>query len=201
MCLNLVLKVGKLYVFYHKMSLYNFNKVCSFPSNLSLVVNSQGDYSIKLKENSFLNLLVKTSVCKLFVYKGFLYIENFTLQKPAFNKLKTLLSNSIKGSVVNYSERISIHGVGYRFIDKGFPLKFAIKAGYSHLVNLDIPKNISILFLSNTELFLYSSSHDSLKLFLLQIKKVRFPDPYKSKGIRYFNEVLVTKSGATKKAL
>lgn len=183
------------------MPLYKLNKVCSFPSNLSLVVNSQGEYSIKVKEDLFFNLLVKNSICKLFVYKGFLYIENFKLQKPAFNKLKTLLSNSIKGSVVNYSERILINGVGYRFINKGFPLKFSIKAGYSHLINLDIPKNISILFLSNTELFLYSSNYDSLKLFLLQIKMVRFPDPYKSKGIRYFNEVLVTKSGATKKSL
>ena len=183
------------------MPLDNFNKVCSFPSNLSLVVNSQGEYSIKSKKKLFFNLLIKNSVCRLFVYKDFLYIENFKLQKFAFNKLNALLSNFIKGLVVNYSERISIHGVGYRFISKDLPFKFAIKAGYSHLINLDIPKNVSVLFLSNTELFIYSSNYDLLKLFFLQIKRVRFPDAYKSKGIRYFNEVLVTKSGLTKKSL
>lgn len=184
-----------------KMSSNNFHKVCSFPSSsLSLEVNLKGEYFIKSKKKVLSSLPIKKFTCRLFVYKNFLYIENLSLNDPDFNKVKSILFNLVKGSVIRYVERISIHGVGYRFIDKNLGT-FSVKAGYSHLINLVIPKGITVLFLSNTELCLYSSNYDSLKLFLLKIKMVRFPDPYKSKGIRYFNEILITKSGSTKKSL
>jgi large subunit ribosomal protein L6 len=65
----------------------------------------------------------------------------------------------------------------------------SVKAGYSNLININIPESVDVLFLSNTEIIVKSFNYDLLKLFCLNLKRVRIPDSYKGKGVRFFNDI------------
>ncbi len=103
-----------------------------------------------------------------------------------------LIRNMIIGVTEQFSKQLEINGVGYGFEIQGKQLQ--IKAGYSHLVHLDIPEGIKVTQERN---MLTLTSHDKQLVgqFAAQIRKVRKPEPYKGKGIKYSDEVITRKQG------
>ena len=103
------------------------------------------------------------------------------------------ITNMIKGVLEGYKKELEIIGVGYRFNMKGSNL--VINAGYSHPVELTVPEGIKVEVTSNTELTVSGISKELVGEFAANIRKVRQPEPYKGKGIRYKDEYIRRKEG------
>ena len=103
------------------------------------------------------------------------------------------LTNMIKGVKEGFSKGLEIIGVGYKFNVKGDTL--VINAGYSHPVEMKIPTGLKVEAVSNTEITISGSDKILLGEFAANVRKVREPEPYKGKGIRYKDEHVRRKEG------
>ena len=113
--------------------------------------------------------------------------------KAMHGTMNSLVQNMITGVTKGYEKGLEIVGVGYRFNVQG--KKLVISAGYSHQVNLEIPEGITIESVSNTEITVKGIDKVLVGEFAANIRKVRKPEPYKGKGIRYKDEHVRRKEG------
>ena len=103
------------------------------------------------------------------------------------------IKNMIVGVTEGYEKRLESIGVGYRFALKDG--KLVVTAGYSHPVNVEIPAGLSLEVPSNTELVVKGIDKCLVGEFSANVRKIREPEPYKGKGIRYKDEVIRRKEG------
>ena len=103
------------------------------------------------------------------------------------------INNMLIGVSEGFKKELEIIGVGYRFAVGGNTL--TIQAGYSHPVKMEIPKGISVKAPSATELEVSGADKIVVGEFAANIRKVRQPEPYKGKGIRYKGEHVRHKEG------
>ena len=113
--------------------------------------------------------------------------------KALHGTMNALVHNMIVGVTKGYEKGLEIVGVGYRFNVQG--KKLVIAAGYSHQVNLEIPEGITVESVSNTEITVKGIDKVLVGEFAANIRKVRQPEPYKGKGIRYKDEHIRRKEG------
>ena len=113
--------------------------------------------------------------------------------KAMHGTMNALVQNMITGVTNGYEKGLEIVGVGYRFNVQG--KKLVIAAGYSHPVNIDIPEGITVESVSNTEITVKGIDKVLVGEFAANIRKVRQPEPYKGKGIRYKDEHIRRKEG------
>lgn len=105
----------------------------------------------------------------------------------------SLISNMITGVSKGYDKGLEAVGVGYRFQVSGN--KITINAGYSHPVVMEAPKELSVTSESNTEITIHGIDKQKVSEFAANVGKVREPEPYKGKGIRYKGEKVRRKEG------
>ena len=103
------------------------------------------------------------------------------------------INNMIIGVTKGYKKNLEIIGVGYRFNVRGNTL--VISAGYSHQIEMAIPEGIKVELVSNTEISISGISKELVGEFAANVRKVRKPEPYKGKGIRYKDEYVRRKEG------
>lgn len=103
------------------------------------------------------------------------------------------IKNMIIGVTEGYEKKLEAVGVGYRFGVSGN--KITVNAGYSHPVIVDVPAGISVESPSNTELTVKGIDKCLVGEFAANIRKIRQPEPYKGKGIRYKDEYIRRKEG------
>jgi large subunit ribosomal protein L6 len=108
---------------------------------------------------------------------------------------RTLVANAVNGVVDGYKKELDIVGVGYRAEVKGKQVIFAL--GYSHAVVFDIPQGIDIAIDKQTHLTVTGVDRQLVGQVAANIRRLRKPDPYKQKGVRYTGEVLKKKAGKT----
>ena len=106
---------------------------------------------------------------------------------------RTLIANMVTGVTTGYSKNLEIVGVGYRVQPKGAGLEFAL--GYSHPIQVDAPAGISFTVESPTKLTVSGIDKQQVGEVAANIRKLRKPEPYKGKGIRYAGEVVRRKVG------
>ena len=99
----------------------------------------------------------------------------------------------IIGVTKGYEKGLEIVGVGYRFNVQGS--KLTINAGYSHPVVIDVPAGLTVESVSNTEITIKGIDKVLVGEFAANVRKVRQPEPYKGKGIRYKDEHIRRKEG------
>ncbi len=104
-----------------------------------------------------------------------------------------LINNMLIGVSQGFKKELEINGVGYKFNVQGN--KLLVNAGYSHQVSLEIPSNLKVEVLSNTELVISGIDKQAVGEFAATIRKIRRPEPYKGKGIKYKNEYIRRKEG------
>ena len=112
--------------------------------------------------------------------------------------VRALLSNNVKGVSEGWERDLELVGVGYRVQLKGKQLVFAL--GYSHDIHFDIPESVTAKVTDQTKLNLACIDKQVLGQAAAQIRSFRPPEPYKAKGIRYADEVIVRKAGKAGKA-
>ena len=104
-----------------------------------------------------------------------------------------MITNMIVGVNTGYEKGLEIIGVGYRFTLKGNTL--VVNAGYSHPVEVEIPSGLTVESVSNTEIKVSGINKQLVGEFAANIRKIRKPEPYKGKGIRYKGEHIRRKEG------
>ena len=113
--------------------------------------------------------------------------------KAMHGTINANINNMLTGVSQGYEKKLEIIGVGYRFALKGNQL--VISAGYSHPVEMEIPTGLTVEVPSNTELTVKGIDKILVGEFAANIRKVRKPEPYKGKGIRYKDEHVRRKEG------
>ena len=113
--------------------------------------------------------------------------------KAMHGTMNALIQNMITGVTKGYEKGLEIVGVGYRFNVQG--KKLVIAAGSSHPVNIEVPEGITVESVSNTEITVKGIDKVLVGEFAANIRKVRQPEPYKGKGIRYKDEHVRRKEG------
>lgn len=106
---------------------------------------------------------------------------------------RTLLANMIQGVTEGFSKELEIIGVGYKAEVKGKTLVLTV--GYSHPIEFPIPEGIKIETASPTQLKVSGVRKDLVGQVSADIRKVRPPEPYKGKGIKYIDEQIQRKAG------
>jgi large subunit ribosomal protein L6 len=110
---------------------------------------------------------------------------------------RTLVNNLVVGVTDGYVKKLEIHGVGYRVQAKGSDLEFAL--GYSHPVTIPAPEGITFTVESPTRFSVSGIDKQKVGQVAAVIRKLRRPDPYKGKGLRYEGERIRRKVGKTGK--
>lgn len=114
----------------------------------------------------------------------------------AFHGLaRSLVANAVTGVTDGFKRELDIVGVGYRAEVKGKQVIFAL--GYSHAVVFDIPNGIDVVIDKQTHITITGVDRQLVGQVAANIRRLRKPDPYKQKGVRYTGEVLKKKAGKT----
>jgi large subunit ribosomal protein L6 len=110
---------------------------------------------------------------------------------------RTLVANLITGVTQGYTTKMEIFGVGYRVVLKGQNLEFAL--GYSHPVVIEAPEGITFAVETPTKFSITGIDKQKVGQISANIRRLRRPDPYKGKGVRYEGEQIRRKVGKTGK--
>ncbi|SKD17480.1 50S ribosomal protein L6 [Mycobacteroides abscessus] len=110
---------------------------------------------------------------------------------------RTLIANLVTGVTQGYTTKMEIFGVGYRVVAKGSNLEFAL--GYSHPVLIEAPEGITFAVETPTKFSISGIDKQKVGQISANIRRLRRPDPYKGKGIRYEGEQIRRKVGKTGK--
>ena len=107
---------------------------------------------------------------------------------------RTLIANMVTGVTEGYEKRLEIVGVGYRVLSKG-PTQLEFQLGYSHPIVFDAPQGITFSVDGPTRFGVAGIDKQLVGEVAANIRKLRKPEPYKGKGIRYAGEVVRRKVG------
>lgn len=167
------------------------NRIIEVPSNVT--VTQENGYVVvtgpkgTLQEKILKGITIKQEENKLTLER-----ENDSY-KANHGTMNALITNMIKGVSDGFEKALEIIGVGYRFNVQG--KKLTINAGYSHPVEMEIPEGLTVESSSNTEITVKGIDKIKVGEFAANIRKVRMPEPYKGKGIRYKDEHVRRKEG------
>src|SRR6201988_4855415 len=106
---------------------------------------------------------------------------------------RSLVANAVRGVTDGFKRELDIVGIGYRAEVKGKQVIFAL--GYSHAVVFDIPAGIDVTIEKQTHITVTGVDRQLVGQVAANIRRLRKPDPYKQKGVRYTGEGLKTKAG------
>jgi large subunit ribosomal protein L6 len=106
---------------------------------------------------------------------------------------RSLIFNMVQGVTEGYTKRLEIQGVGYRAALKGRDIE--LQVGYSHSVPIKAPEGIEFEVPAPTQIVVKGNSKQAVGEVAARIRKVRPPEPYKGKGIRYAGEHVLRKVG------
>lgn len=167
------------------------NRVLTLPSNVTLTVENnvvtvngpKGTLSCEVNKH----ITVEVNGNEVVITRDSDEVKNF--HGTANANIKNMLIGVSEG----FEKKLEAVGVGYRFALKGNDL--VVTAGYSHPVEVKVPEGIKLEVPSNTELFVRGADKQLVGEFAANVRKIRQPEPYKGKGIRYKDEYIIRKVG------
>src|SRR5215475_13549257 len=134
-----------------------------------------------------------------FAVKGAELLADTERPDPELKKFhglaRSLMANAVLGVTEGFKKELDIVGVGYRAEVKGKQVVFAL--GYSHAIVFDIPAGIDVAIEKQTHITVSGVDRQLVGQVAANIRRLREPDPYKQKGVRYTGEVLKKKAGKT----
>lgn len=124
-------------------------------------------------------------------------VDDGIKSRSAHGLTRTLINNMVIGVTKGYETTLDITGVGYRAEAKGPVLNLSL--GYSHPINFPLPQGISVEVDKMTKIVVKGIDKELVGQTAAKIRSFRGPEPYKGKGIRYADEVILRKAGKTGK--
>ncbi|HEX6247844.1 MAG TPA: 50S ribosomal protein L6 [Nocardioidaceae bacterium] len=116
------------------------------------------------------------------------------LSKSLHGLTRTLIANMVTGVTQGYEKKLEIVGVGYRVLSKG-PTQLEFQLGYSHPITFNAPEGITFTVDGPTKLGVQGIDKQLVGEVAANIRKLRKPEPYKGKGVRYAGEQIRRKVG------
>jgi large subunit ribosomal protein L6 len=116
------------------------------------------------------------------------------ISKSLHGLTRTLIANMVTGVTDGYEKKLEIVGVGYRVLSKG-PTQLEFQLGYSHSITFDAPEGITFTVDGPTKLGVQGIDKQLVGEVAANIRKLRKPEPYKGKGVRYAGEQIRRKVG------
>ncbi len=127
--------------------------------------------------------------------------ENEKKYKSLWGTFRQLINNMVVGVTKGFEKKLEINGVGYKAeISSGKERELILNVGYSHPVNFKIPENIEIQIEKNI-ITITGIDKQLVGETAAKIRKIRKPEPYKGKGIKYLDEVIRRKAGKQAKGV
>lgn len=167
------------------------NRILTLPSNVTLTVN---DTLVTVNgPKGTLSTVVDKHITVLVENNEVITKRENDNYKNLHGTANANIKNMIIGVSEGFEKKLEAVGVGYRFALKGNTL--VVTAGYSHPVEVSIPEGIKLESPSNTELFVRGADKQLVGEFAANVRKIRKPEPYKGKGIRYSDEHIIRKVG------
>ncbi|WP_173931476.1 50S ribosomal protein L6 [Chelativorans sp. Marseille-P2723] len=118
------------------------------------------------------------------------------LARSKWGMSRTQIANILTGVKDGFEKRLEISGVGYRAAMQGKRLQLSV--GYSHEIHYDPPEGITIAVPKPTEIVVSGIDRQVVGQVAAEIRKFREPEPYKGKGVKYADEIIVRKEGKKK---
>ena len=119
------------------------------------------------------------------------------LSRSLHGLTRTLINNMVLGVTEGFEKKMEIRGTGYRVMARGSNMEFAL--GYSHPITIEPPAGITFAVENQTRFAIQGIDKQLVGESAANIRKLRKPDPYKGKGVRYADEVIRLKAGKTGK--
>ncbi|GAA2450163.1 50S ribosomal protein L6 [Actinomadura vinacea] len=119
--------------------------------------------------------------------------DDINVNRALHGLTRTLINNMVVGVTDGYKKTLVIQGVGYRVVAKGKNLEFSL--GYSHPITVEPPEGITFTVERPTQLIVEGIDKQKVGEVAANIRKLRKPDPYKGKGVRYEGEQIRRKVG------
>ena len=155
------------------------NGVITFKKgNVEKTLDTKGYVNIDIKDNQL-----------VFSPKG-----DDRQSKAYWGTFRSLANNIVIGLTKGYEKKLEINGVGYRAAVKGNILE--LQLGFSHPINYEFPKDVSITVEKNI-ITIKCDDKQRIGQIAAEIRGFRPPEPYKGKGIKYVDEVIIKKAGKT----
>ena len=167
------------------------NRIITIPEGVTVEVNDNV-VTVKGPKGTLEQPLLKDITIKIEGTEVTLERKNENA-KAMHGTMNSIINNMIIGVTKGYEKGLEIVGVGYRFNVQGS--KLTINAGYSHPVVINVPQGLTVESVSNTEITVKGIDKVLVGEFAANIRKVRKPEPYKGKGIRYKDEHVRRKEG------
>ncbi|MBR4830803.1 MAG: 50S ribosomal protein L6 [Bacilli bacterium] len=169
------------------------NRSLTIPTGVTVEVNDNVVTVKGPKGELSLNLVNGLNVK---VEEGSLKVEKTEDNKELeamYGTTNALINNMITGVSKGYEKSLEIVGVGYRFQLRGNTL--VVSSGKSHTDEITVPSGLTVEVVSNNEITIKGISKELVGEFAAKVRKVRKPEPYKGKGIRYKDEFIRRKEG------
>lgn len=171
--------------------IFFIDNIIIIPNNIQIKIKNQQIYfesllgTLFLKNNNSIYFFKKQKELML----AFLSQKN---KKSILNLNNKLIKIKMRGVLQGFKFHLILKGIGFKsFVEKD---KLILKLGYSHTITINIPSYIKIINQSNNLIF-SSTDFVLLSQFVHFVKSFKKPEPYKGKGIRYFNEKILYKQG------
>jgi large subunit ribosomal protein L6 len=174
------------------------NKVIQVPANVTVTVSPENYVVVKgpkgqLEYQYNKNLTIKLEGNELAVTRP----NDEIFSRKIHGTTRALIQNMITGVVDGFKKQLEIRGVGYRALLQGNTV--VLSMGFSHPVELEIPEGVTVTIPKNTDVIIEGVDKQAVGEFAAKIRKVRKPEPYLGKGIRYVGEYVPRKAGKTAK--
>ena len=166
------------------------------PAGLEVELEA-GELVIKNK-NDKLSVAVPSSISVQFAdgQLAFSAAANTKEADAMSGTIRAIAANMVKGLAEGFERRLQLVGVGYRAQAQGTALNLSL--GFSHPVVYDMPEGVSVQTPSPTEIVLKGANKQIVGQVAAEIRGFRPPEPYKGKGVRYLDEVVVLKEAKKK---
>lgn len=115
------------------------------------------------------------------------------IAKSRHGLMRALINNMVIGVTKGFEKKLQINGVGFRLASKG-PREIEMSLGFSHPVNYKAPEGIT-LTTNKMELTVSGAAKQQVGQVAAEIRSIKKPEPYKGKGIKYADEVIIRKAG------
>jgi len=166
----------------------------SIPSGIDVSLNGavlsfkKGNVTKELDTKDFVNIEIKDNQI-VFSPKG-----DDRQSRAFWGTFRSLANNIVIGLTEGYEKKLEINGVGYRAAVKGNVLE--LQLGFSHPINYEFPKDVSIAVEKNI-ITIKGDDKQRIGQIAAEIRGFRPPEPYKGKGVKYVDEVIIRKAGKT----
>ena len=171
-------------------------KPVSVPSGVTATISGQ---TVEMKGPKGTLSFTATDDVTLILEDGSVAVKPRGTSKRArqqWGMARSMVANLVQGVTQGFKKELEINGVGYRAAMQGNTLKLSL--GYSHEVNFEVPKGVTVTTPKQTEIVVEGSDPQLVGQVAANIREWRRPEPYKGKGIKYKDEYIFRKEGKKK---